>query len=52
MPLEDRRVWEMLDREFTITVWDQAQVLMYLKRASRYFPYIESRLANEQKPDE
>jgi hypothetical protein len=52
MPLEDRRVWEMLDREFTITVWDQAQVLMYLKRASRYFPYIESRLALAQMPDD
>jgi len=26
MPIENRRVWEMLDREFTISVWDQAQV--------------------------
>lgn len=52
MPLEDRKVWEMLDREFTIIVWDQAQVLMYLKRASRYLPYIEKKLAEAQMPDD
>ena len=52
MPLEDRRVWEMLDREFHITVWNQAQVYMYLKRATRYFPYIESKLAEAGLPDD
>ena len=44
IPLENPRVWEMLDREFTIMVWDRAQVLMWLKRAGRYFPYIERAL--------
>ena len=52
VPLEDRRVWEMLDREFHITVWDRAQVYMYLKRAARYFPFIESKLAEAGMPDD
>ena len=52
VPLQDRRVWEMLDREFNITVWDRAQVYMYLKRAGRYFPYIEKKLAQADLPDD
>ena len=50
MPLENRHVWEMLDREFTISVWDRAQVFMWLKRAGRYFPYIEKKLAEAGMP--
>ncbi|MBW1697136.1 MAG: transglycosylase SLT domain-containing protein [Deltaproteobacteria bacterium] len=52
MPLEDRRVWEMLDREFTISVYDRAQVIMWMKRAGRYFPYIEKKLAEAGMPDD
>ena len=52
MPLEDRHVWEMMDREFTISVWDRAQVFMWIKRAGRYLPHIEKRLAEEGMPDD
>lgn len=52
IPLEIHWVWEMLDREFNITVWDRAQVFMYLKRAGRYFPYIEKKLHDEGMPDD
>lgn len=52
MPLENRRVREMLDREFTIAVWDRAQVFMWLKRAGRYFPHIEKKLAEAGMPDD
>jgi hypothetical protein len=52
IPLEDRRVWEMLDREFHITLWDRAQVVMYLKRAERYFDSISSKLAAAGLPDD
>lgn len=52
VPLDDPRVWEMLDREFNITVWDRAQVFMYLKRAGRYFPFIERELARAGLPDD
>lgn len=52
MPLENRYVWEMLDREFTIAVWDRPQVFMWLKRAGRYFPYIEKKLAEAGMPED
>jgi len=52
IPLEERYSWEMLDREFTIAVWDRAQVFMWLKRAGRYFPYIEKMLAQENMPQD
>jgi len=50
IPLENRRVWEMLDREFTISVWNRFQVTLWLKRAGRYFPYIESKLEEAHMP--
>ena len=52
MPLENPSVWELLDREFTIAVWDRAQVFMWLKRAGRYFPHIEKKLAEAGKPED
>jgi len=52
MPLSDPWAWEMLDREFTIAVWDKAQVFMWLKRAGRYFPYLEQKLAQEKIPQD
>jgi len=44
VPLERSMVSEQLERELIIVVNDPAQVIMWLKRAGRYFPYIESRL--------
>jgi membrane-bound lytic murein transglycosylase D len=52
MPLNNRHVWEMMDREFTIAVWDRPQVFMWIKRAGRYLPYIEKRLAEEGMPED
>ncbi|MFY9943582.1 MAG: transglycosylase SLT domain-containing protein [Desulfobacterales bacterium] len=52
LPLEDRQVWERLDREFTIAVWNRAQVFLWLKRAGRYFPYIEAKLAAADMPED
>jgi LysM repeat protein len=52
VPLDRRHVREMLDRELTISAWDQAQVFMWLKRAGRYFPHIEKRLAEEGMPED
>lgn len=50
VPIENRKTLDMLDREFTIAVWDRAQVFMWLKRAGRYFPYIEEKLAEAGMP--
>ena len=52
VPLHDRKFWEMMDREFTMAVYDRAQVLLLLKRSSRYFPYIENQLKAKGMPDD
>jgi membrane-bound lytic murein transglycosylase D len=52
VPLEDREVWENLDREFLAALDNEAQVLLWIKRAQRYFPYIEKRLSETGLPDD
>lgn len=52
MPLDCPHAREMLDRELTISVWDRAQVFLWLKRAARYFPYIEKKLAEAGMPND
>ena len=51
-PLEDRNVWENLDREFLLALSNEAQVLLWMKRARRYFPSIEKRLKEMGLPDD
>ncbi len=52
VPLNLPLVAEQFDREFTIHVHDQAQVVMWMKRAARYFPYIEKQLKAAGLPDD
>jgi len=52
VPLDNANVREMLEREFIIAVWDRAQVILWLKRAGRYFPHVEKRLRQESMPDD
>ncbi|MFP4474297.1 MAG: transglycosylase SLT domain-containing protein [Desulfatibacillaceae bacterium] len=52
VPLNEPAVRELLDRELTISAWDHAQVLMWLKRAPRYFPAFEIALAERKMPDD
>jgi hypothetical protein len=52
IPLENPGIWEKLDREFTIAVYDRPQVILWLKRAGRYFPHIEKKLAEQGLPDD
>ncbi len=51
-PIEDRNVWENLDREFLVALESEAQVLIWMKRTRRYFPYIEKRLKEMGLPDD
>ena len=51
-PLEDRNVWENLDREFLVALSNEAQVVLWMKRARRYFPFIEKRLKEMGLPDD
>ncbi len=52
VPIEDRNVWENLDREFLLALENETQVLLWMKRAKRYFPYIEKRLKEMDLPDD
>jgi hypothetical protein len=52
LPLEDRNVWENLDREFLVALSNEVQVLLWMKRARRYFPFIEKRLKEMGLPDD
>lgn len=52
VPLGLPFVAEQLDREFIISVHDRAQVVMWLKRARRYFPYISEELKKAGLPDD
>ena len=45
VPLDREAVYERFDREFTLVVYNHAQVYLWLKRMQRYFPMVEQRLA-------
>jgi membrane-bound lytic murein transglycosylase D len=52
VPLEDPDAREMLDRELLTSVWDRARAFLWFKRAARYFPHIEKKLAAAGMPDD
>jgi membrane-bound lytic murein transglycosylase D len=52
IPLERRDVWERMDREFLLSVHDVPQVLLWTKRANRYFPMIREKLQRRGLPDD
>jgi len=52
VPLEDKKVWEVLDQEFLSALGSEIQVLLWMKRARRYFPYIERKLSEMNLPDD
>ena len=52
VPINDQAVWEDLDKEFIIVVWSRVQTTLWIKRATRYFPYIEKKLRQARLPDD
>lgn len=52
VPLRNQDVRERFDKEFTLIVYNQAQVYLWLKRMERYFPRIEERLRSNGLPDD
>ncbi|HUF93850.1 MAG TPA: hypothetical protein VMR23_15860, partial [Candidatus Limnocylindria bacterium] len=52
VPLQRWDVGERLEREFYLSVAQPAQVILWLKRSARYFPYIEERLREAGLPDD
>jgi len=51
-PLHRQDVWEMMDQSFVSSVYNQPQVILWIKRAHRYFPYVERRLRERKLPDD
>ena len=52
VPLAQWDVGERLEREFLLALGNPAQVVLWLKRSSRYFPYIERELARAGLPED
>ena len=52
VPLDNFEVRERLEKELLLALWNRPQVILWLKRASRYFPYIERTLAQHNMPDD
>ena len=52
VPLDIPEVRERLEKEMLLTLHDRPQVILWMKRANRYFPVIESMLAEQGLPDD
>ncbi|HON58996.1 MAG TPA: transglycosylase SLT domain-containing protein [Smithella sp.] len=52
VPLNETDVKERLERELLIILNDSDTVILWLKRANRYFPYLESALRTRALPDD
>ena len=52
VPLDNPDVRERLEKELLLVLWDRAQVILYIKRSGRFFPYIEQLLAARGMPSD
>lgn len=52
VPLEDPDIYERMDRELLVNTYWQSNGLLLIKRANKYFPIIESILAEHGVPDD
>jgi membrane-bound lytic murein transglycosylase D len=52
VPLGSDEVQERLEKELLLILWNRPQVILWLKRAKRYFPYIEKILAGNNMPED
>jgi hypothetical protein len=52
VPMEDRRVTERFEKEMLVALGDRPQVILWLKRSTRYFPYLEKMLGENDLPDD
>jgi hypothetical protein len=52
VPLKEQDVRERMERELLLQLDDSAEVILWLKRANRYFPHIEKTLSDNNMPDD
>ena len=52
VPLENPDVRERLEKAMLLALWDRAQVILWLKRSSKYFPHIEKTIQKKNLPSD
>ncbi len=52
VPIENQDIRERLEKELLLSLWNRAQVILWLKRAPRYLPAIEKILKRHGMPDD
>ena len=52
VPLDIQEVRERLEKELLLSAWNRPQVILWLKRSTRYFPHIEEMLKKSKMPDD
>ncbi|MEE4359496.1 MAG: transglycosylase SLT domain-containing protein [Desulfococcaceae bacterium] len=52
VPLQEAEVREDLEKEILLSLWDRAQVILWIKRSGRYMPHIEKMLKQYKMPDD
>jgi hypothetical protein len=52
VPVQMQEVRERLEKELLLSLWHRSQAILYLKRSSRYLPYIEEMLKDNRMPDD
>ncbi len=52
VPLSENGIKERLERELLICLDNKDDIIMWLKRVNRYFPYVENILKNNSMPDD
>ncbi len=50
--LDNQEVRERLEKELLLTIWDRPQVVLWIKRSTRYLPIIEKMLREHEMPDD
>ncbi len=52
VPLVVPDIMERYEKEMLLTLWDRPQVLLWLKRSTRYFPFVAQQLKDRRMPDD
>ena len=52
VPTGDQEVRERYEKELLLTLWDRAQVVLWLKRSRRHLPHIDETLRKEGMPED
>jgi hypothetical protein len=52
VPVHDPRVMERFEKEMLVSLGSRHQVILWLKRTTRFFPYIEQMLADNDLPSD